>query len=116
MSLTQSLGRDTESVEYWDDVKVTLDFGGEVKISEISLMAYNHLSCKLAKVAFFVSDDNVKWKKVGKVANKYPAQKSVKVSAVGFSCAINQKIRYARIDVQRAKGVDRLLLGEIIVK
>jgi lysophospholipase L1-like esterase len=107
---------DTESVEYWSDVSLTLDLGKSAEIAKVSLFAYNHSSCLVDSATFFVSDDKKNWRKIKTVENKYPPQKSVRVPAVELSCDINKKARYVRIDVKRIKGGDRVLLGEIVVK
>ncbi len=106
-----------ESVQYADDVTITLDLGKSVEIGKLHVMAYQRPnSFEIASVAAQVSTDGKAWRAVGKTKNPRLGQTGAENPAFPITLPLKTKARYLRLNVDKPEHVERMLLGEIIVE
>jgi len=105
----------TESVEYNGDVVITADLGKPADISEVCLLAFQREDFELQEVSISVSEDQSRWEKIAMVTNPQPDAVFMN-ETLAFSAAVNTFGRYVRLETIRKPGVDRVLLGELIIR
>jgi flavin-dependent dehydrogenase len=104
----------TESVEFGDDVNLTIDLGRPRPIVAVRVHAYHQLArggYRIGSIAVSTSDDKLNWKPAAVIQNDGPrGERSIELSATVTATA-----RYLKLFVRKAPGATRVLLGEIEV-
>ncbi|MBM4080588.1 MAG: FAD-dependent oxidoreductase, partial [Planctomycetes bacterium] len=103
-----------ESVQYDDDVDLTVDLLGEQELKKAGVLVYHKSDYQVESVTVFASPDKKTWKEVAVVKNEKPEQATVNEEAISLLTAMTGKTRYLRFFVKRAPGSKRVLVGEIV--
>lgn len=104
------------SVQYDADPVLQLDLGAAREISKVSLLTYQRPSdFEVARVAISASDDGTQWKPLAVLTNTQPGQ-AFEAEALALSAPLQATTRHLRLEVSRAAGCSRVLLGEIVVE
>jgi len=107
----------TQSVQYDDDVVLTLDLGSEQEIRRVHLMAYQRPGeFEVGQMKLFTGGDGQKWTAAGTVTNAGAGKGNFEWGGVPISSDLEARARYLRIEVKRSPDATRLLLGEVIVE
>jgi len=108
-------GRATaESVQYDGDVTLTVDLGKEQDLEKVGVLVYHAKDFLVDSATVYTGKDKENWTELREVKNTLPEQKSVMEDAIPLVVAAPVRTRYLRLDVKRAPGSSRLLLGEIV--
>ena len=103
-----------ESLQFDDDVNVTLDLGAVRELGAVRVRAYQRPSrggYRLASFTVSASDDKKQWKPLATVKNTSNDAED----RVALSADVKVRTRYLRVFCEKAAGAARMLLGEIEV-
>lgn len=106
-----------ESVQYGDDVAITVDLGKPVEIGKLHVMAYQRPNAfEIATIEVQASDDGKTWRDAGKVKNPRLGQGGAENPAFPITMPLKTKTRYLRLNVDKPSHAERMLLGEIVIE
>ncbi len=106
-----------ESVQFDGDVILTLDLQREQAVREIHVMAYQRPGdFEVGQVFVSVSPDKQKWSALGVITNAQQGRGIFENAAQVMSTKVSTNARYLRLEVKRAPGASRLLLGEVVLQ
>ena len=105
----------TQSVQYDDDVNITVDLLSRQDLQRACVMLYHARDFQVARVTLSASDDKRNWEQAAVINNDQPPRADTPAETMVLSAPLAGKARYLRFFVQRAKGSRRVLLGEIAV-
>ena len=106
-----------ESVQFDGDVVLTLDLQREQAVREIHVMAYQRPGdFEVGQVFVSVSPDKQKWSALGVITNAQQGRGIFENAAQVMSTKVSTNARYLRLEVKRAPGASRLLLGEVVLQ
>jgi flavin-dependent dehydrogenase len=113
----------TQSVQYDGDVKIIAALGGERRLKKVHVMAYQRHSAGrgddfgVESVAVSVSSDKRQWKQVAVIRNERSGQSlSTPSGLIELTAPVAEKAAYVRFDIKKSPGVNRVLLGEIVIE
>lgn len=101
-----------ESVQYDDDVNITVDLHEPRDVGEIRLWAFqstNHY--RASKMTVSASSDQKQWEELARITNC----SDVWESRTQLAAKVGRRVRYLKLLVQKSPTTERLLLGEIEV-
>jgi flavin-dependent dehydrogenase len=104
----------TESVQFDDDVNITVDLGATKDVASLRVCAYHQISgggYRVGSITVSASDDKTNWQQAAVIANDRPRGET----SIELSTPLSLKARYLRLFIRKASGATRLLLGEIEV-
>ena len=105
----------TDSVQYDDDVTLTVDLGRTRRLRKVHLVAYRRAGdFDVASVAVRTSPDGARWQEAAVFEPLGPVAE--RDAPVVLSAAVTGEARYLQFFVRRAEGCKRVLLGEIAIE
>jgi hypothetical protein len=102
-----------QSVQYNEDVTLTVDLGEPREVGRVTLIGYQRPKLEpfhVASVAVARSNDGKTWQEVGVVKTQDPEEPLVTLSA-----DVDDTTRFLRLAVEGGEQATRILLGEILV-
>ena len=107
----------SQSVQYNDDVNLTIDLGRERSIAKAHLMVYQRNNeFEVADVTVYAGGDKQQWHPLATVANKRLGEGSFEAAAIPLSAEIGRTTRYLKLAVRKTPQAKRVLLGEIVLE
>ncbi|HPO15209.1 MAG TPA: FAD-dependent oxidoreductase [Candidatus Hydrogenedentes bacterium] len=106
-----------ESVQFNDDVTVLLDLGKECAIGKVHLIVFQRdADIETARATFSGSVDREHWADPVTVVRPANSPGAVRDMPIALSASLPATARYIKVHAEKAAGVPRQLLGEIIVE
>lgn len=106
-----------ESVQYDADVVLAFDLEREQEIRGVHVMAYQRAGdFEAGQVLVSGSPDNQNWSPLGAITNAQQTRGILEDAAQVISMEVSAKARYLRLEIKRAPGANRLLLGEVVIQ
>jgi len=107
----------TQSVEYGENVTITLDLGFPVDLGAVHVLAFQRPNdFEVERATIFASTDKEQWTLAGVVTNASPGAGDYTDRAFVLSAPVTETARYVRVAVEKTARVKRILLGEIVVE
>jgi len=105
------------SVQYDGDVTIVLDLGRETALGGVHVLAFQRINdIETASVTVYTSNDKDTWQQVAEIQNEMLGQGAFLEAALDLSAEFSATARYLKLLVKKTPHVERLLLGEIVVK
>lgn len=104
----------TQSVEFDEDVNITLDLSEPKQVAKLRIEAYDqpgHGGYRIASITISTSDDKTHWQPAGQIENR-PESGEVPIE---FVAPLSARARYLKLFFKKAPESARMLLGEIEV-
>lgn len=106
-----------ESVEYRGEVEIVCDLGKPVEIGRVHVLLFQRpRDLGTRKIDVLCSLDKGTWQQVGRMKNEQENQGSYIDSSLPLSMDCKARARYVKLIAKPARGVERQLLGEIIIE
>lgn len=105
-----------QSVQYDDDVNLTLDLGEPRDVAGVHVWTYQRTGSsgfRVRDVMVFTSDDERSWREAGTVDGA--TSKNLGDASFNLPIRLSTRTRYLKLHVRKAPGAARILLGEIEV-
>jgi len=105
-----------QSVQYDDDVNLTLDLGEPRDVAGVHVWTYQRTGSsgfRVRDVTVFTSDDKRAWREGGTVDGA--TSKNLGDASFNLPVRLSTRTRYLKLHVRKAPGAARILLGEIEV-
>ncbi|NLS95501.1 MAG: FAD-dependent oxidoreductase [Planctomycetaceae bacterium] len=105
-----------QSVQYDDDVNITVDLGESREVGGVHVWAYNRGGSNgfaVRDVTVFTSNDREKWQQVATAEPAPPEQ--IGDTIENLAARFDAKTRYLKLAVRKTPKATRILLGEIEV-
>lgn len=105
-----------QSVQYDADTALNLDLGLARLIARVTVAAYQRPGdFEVSQVVVSASDDAKTWKRLTILTNDRPGQ-AYEGKALLLTGSLDTTARHLRLEISRAAGCGRILLGEVIVE
>ena len=107
----------TESVQYNDDVTISIDLGKKQKFQKLHVMFFQGpRSYEIESMTFHASDDQEQWTPIAEFKNDQLSKGSFVHSAIHLSRAVAGHARYLKCFVKKTARAQRMLIGEILIE
>ncbi len=107
----------SQSVQYNNDVVITVDLGQERNVKKAHIMAYQRNNeFSVDNVAISISADKNEWHEIAVVKNSLVGRGTFEEQPIDLSNSINQKTRYLKFSMKKGADAQRILLGEILLE
>lgn len=107
----------SESVQYNDDVTITIDLGKKQEIHKLHVMFFQGpRAYEVQSMTFQASDDGQTWAPLAAIENDKLGEGSFVDSAIHLSREVTASARYLKCFVKKTAGAERMLIGEILVE
>ncbi len=107
----------SQSIEYEDDVTISIDLGKKQEIRKLHVMFYQGPgSYEVESMAFEASDDGKRWTPLVSIKNDQLAEGSFVDSAIHLTRPVTASARYLKCVAKKTQRAQRMLLGEILIE
>ncbi len=107
----------TESVQYDQDVTITIDLGQQQEIRKLHVMFFQGPQAyEIESMTFHASDDRARWTPLVEIENDRLDEGSFVHSAIHMIGEVAAEARYLKCIVKKTANAERMLIGEIIVE
>lgn len=105
----------TDSLQFDEDVVLTIDLGKPSAVAGISLMTYQRPgNFAVGEMSVAVSNDKKQWKDAGKVKNS--AWGGAEDKTIDLRTSLDQTTRYIQLSIKKAQDSQRMLLAELHIE
>jgi len=105
----------SQSVQYTEDVALTLDLGKEQSLKRLVVEGYQKSGVyAFAGLTISVSSDKVQWCETRRLENTNPDPEEF--APLELATPLVERARYVRLQVRKAPDAERFLLGEILLE
>ncbi len=106
-----------ESVQFDGDVTVVLDLGAEHAVGKVYLIVFQRdAAIETARAVFSASLDKEQWSEPITVVRPADSPGAVRDMPIPLTAVLSTPARYIKVKAEKAAGVPRQLLGEILVE
>ena len=107
----------TESVQYDDDVTISIDLGKKQEFRKLHVMFFQGPGVyEIERVTFQASDDGETWMSLGVLENDKLGEGAFVDSAIHLFREVAHSARYLKCFVKKTDRSERMLIGEILVE
>jgi ribulose 1,5-bisphosphate synthetase/thiazole synthase len=107
----------TESVQYDNDVTISIDLGKLQELTRIHVMFFQGPDVyEIEKMTFHASKDGEQWTPLTTINNDYLGQGSYVIPAIHLTQDVSAKARYLKCHVNKTSASERMLIGEILIE
>ncbi len=103
----------TQSVQYDNNVNIIADLGEVKQIKMIHVLSFEARDRQIQDITVSISNNKKNWKRVGVIENKLQGYGR---SPMDIKGAFDEEARYVKLFIRKRPGMDRLLLGEILIE
>jgi hypothetical protein len=105
----------SESVEYGNDVTISIDFGKQQLLRKVHAMFFQGpRSYEVERIAFHASHDGKAWTPLAELENGKLDAGSFVDSAIHITRAVTGSARYVKCFIKKTARAERMLIGEIL--
>jgi len=106
-----------ESVQYNDDVTISMDLGEKRQFQKLHVMFFQGpRAYEIESMAFHSSDDRQQWTPLVEFKNDQLGKGSFVHSAIHLTRAVTGQARYLKCFVKKTERAQRMLIGEILIE
>ena len=107
----------TESVQYNQDVTISIDLGKKQELARLHAMFFQGPGAyEVKSLTFEASDDGKQWRPLGTIENDRLDQGAFVHSAIHLSLDVSGSARYLKCLAKKTARAQRMLLGEILIE
>lgn len=107
----------TQSVQYDDDVTITIDLGSPQELRKLHAMFFQGPeSYEVESLTFHASDDGQSWTPLTVIENDKLAEGSFVETAIHLAREVVGRARYVKCLAKKTARAERMLLGEILIE
>ncbi|MCL4202338.1 MAG: FAD-dependent oxidoreductase [Pirellulaceae bacterium] len=107
----------TESVQYDDDVTISIDLGKKQEFRKLHVMFFQGPGAyEVDRITLQASDDGETWTSLGVLENDKLGEGAFVDSAIHLSREVAHSARYLKCFIKKTDRAERMLIGEILVE